>query len=166
MLLWLAGNIKREGRQIKQSMQNTCCPELEPTWRIWRGDGKAVSYTLGRNEITVADIDAICTTQITNKIFDMIEAVATRQQRKALDYYYDLLRLKEPPMRILYLLARTIPSAFAGERSDEPGSRQKHHRKKSGTSSFVAGKYMQQSRSFTMRELKVSWKKRSIQKKL
>ena len=36
----------------------------------------------------------------------MIEAVATRQQRKALDYYYDLLALKEPPMRILYLLAR------------------------------------------------------------
>ena len=67
---------------------------------------KLFSYTLGRNEITVADIDAICTTQITNKIFDMIEAVATRQQRKALDYYYDLLALKEPPMRILYLLAR------------------------------------------------------------
>ena len=63
---------------------------------------KLFSYTLGRNEITVADIDAICTTQITNKIFDMIEAVATRQQRKALDYYYDLLALKEPPMRILY----------------------------------------------------------------
>ena len=38
------------------------------------------------------------------KIFDMIEAVATRRRRKALDYYYDLLALKEPPMRILYLL--------------------------------------------------------------
>ena len=57
-------------------------------------------------EITVEDIDAICTTQISNKIFDMVEAVAAKQQKKALNYYYDLLALKEPPMRILYLLAR------------------------------------------------------------
>ena len=95
---------------------------------------KLFSYTLGRNEITVADIDAICTTQITNKIFDMIEAVATRQQRKALDYYYDLLALKEPPMN--------------------QGADKSTIAKKAGLHPFVAGKYMQQSRSFTMRELK------------
>ena len=64
---------------------------------------KLFSYTMGQEEITVQDIDEICTTQITNKIFDMVEAVALKQQKKALEYYYDLLALKEPPMRILYL---------------------------------------------------------------
>ena len=59
-----------------------------------------------RKEVTMQDVDDICTTQITNKIFEMVEAVAEKQQKKALDYYYDLLALKEPPMRILYLLTR------------------------------------------------------------
>ena len=61
---------------------------------------------MGKEEIEISDIEAICTTQITNKIFDMVEAVAMKNQKKALDYYYDLLALKEPPMRILYLLTR------------------------------------------------------------
>ena len=139
LLLWLAGNIKREGRQIKQStaeyMLSRTGTDME---NLEREMEKLFSYTLGRNEITVADIDAICTTQITNKIFDMIEAVATRQQRKALDYYYDLLALKEPPMRILYLLARQFRLLL--QVKDEPGSRQKHHRKKSGTSSICGRK--------------------------
>ena len=40
LLLWLAGNIKREGR-LSSPLQNTCCPELEPTWRIWSGRWKS-----------------------------------------------------------------------------------------------------------------------------
>ena len=36
----------------------------------------------------------------------MIAAIANRQTRKAMDLYEDLLTLKEPPMRILFLIAR------------------------------------------------------------
>ena len=155
LLLWLAGNIKREGRQIKQStaeyMLSRTGTDME---NLEREMEKLFSYTLGRNEITVADIDAICTTQITNKIFDMIEAVATRQQRKALDYYYDLLALKEPPMRILYLLARQFRLLLQVKDLMNQGADKSTIAKKAGLHPFVAGKYMQQSRSFTMRELK------------
>ena len=67
---------------------------------------KVISYTLGRDIITEEDIDAVCITQVTNKIFDMITAIANRQTRKAMDLYEDLLTLKEPSMRILFLIAR------------------------------------------------------------
>ena len=56
--------------------------------------------------MTVKDIDEICTTHISSQIFAMVEAVAAKRQKQALSYYYDLLALKEPPMRILYLLVR------------------------------------------------------------
>ena len=155
LLLWLAGNMKREGRRIKQStaeyMLSRTGTDME---NLEREMEKLFSYTLGRNEITVADIDAICTTQITNKIFDMIEAVATRQQRKALDYYYDLLALKEPPMRILYLLARQFRLLLQVKDLMNQGADKSTIAKKAGLHPFVAGKYMQQSRSFTMKELK------------
>ena len=44
------------------------------------------AYTLDEMEITPAAIDEICTTQISNKIFEMVEAVAAKQQKKALDH--------------------------------------------------------------------------------
>ena len=139
--LWLAGIVKREGRQIKavtaEYMLSRTGTDME---NLEREMEKLFSYTLGRNEITVADIDAICTTQITNKIFDMIEAVATRQQRKALDYYYDLLALKEPPMRILYLLARQFRLLLQVKDLMNQGADKSTIAKKSGTSSICGRK--------------------------
>ena len=44
--------------------------------------------------------------QITGRIFDMITDIAARRQTRALEKYYDLMALKEPPMRILFLIAR------------------------------------------------------------
>ena len=36
----------------------------------------------------------------------MVRAVTEKNQKRALELYYDLLTLKEPPMRILFLLAK------------------------------------------------------------
>ena len=152
LLLWLAGNIKREGRQIKQStaeyMLSRTGTDME---NLEREMEKLFSYTLGRNEITVADIDAICTTQITNKIFDMIKRDAQGSKEAGLAH---LLALKEPPMRILYLLARQFRLLLQVKDLMNQGADKSTIAKKAGLHPFVAGKYMQQSRSFTMRELK------------
>ena len=76
---------------------------------------------MNHTEITAADIDEICTTQIGNHIFDMVDAVAAKEQKKALDYYYDLLTLKEPPMRILYLLTRQFRILMEVKEMDRTG---------------------------------------------
>ena len=107
LLLWIAGNMKREGKLIKESTARYLVTKTGADMEnLEKEMEKLFSYTLGNAEITMQDVDDICTTQITNKIFEMVEAVAEKQQKKALDYYYDLLALKEPPMRILYLLTR------------------------------------------------------------
>lgn len=63
---------------------------------------KLLSYTEGRDVITTEDVDAICTVQTTGQVFEMIRALSEKKQKRALDLYYDLLALKEPPMRILF----------------------------------------------------------------
>ena len=73
---------------------------------------KVFCYALERDTITKEDIDAVCVTQITNHIFEMVDAVAAGNQQKALDLYYELLALKEPPMRILFLLVRQYRMLF------------------------------------------------------
>ena len=115
---------------------------------------KLFSYTMGQEEITVQDIDEICTTQITNKIFDMVEAVAAKQQKKALEYYYDLLALKEPPMRILYLLSRQFKLLLHVKELVKQGQDKAQIAKNAGLHPFVAGKYMSQCRNFKSSELR------------
>ena len=67
---------------------------------------KLICYALDRDVITAEDVMAVTTEQTTNKIFEMVNAIAEHNQRKALDLYYDLLTLKEPPMRIMFLITR------------------------------------------------------------
>ena len=107
LLYWIAGSVKKEGMKIKESTARYLVSKTGTDMEnLEKEMEKLFSYAMGREEVTMQDIDEICTTQITNKIFDMVEAVALKQQKKALEYYYDLLALKEPPMRILYLLSR------------------------------------------------------------
>lgn len=115
---------------------------------------KLFSYTLGRNEITAADIEAVCTTQIANKIFDMVEAVAAKQQKKALDYYYDLLALKEPPMRILYLLSRQFRLLLEVKELMRQGYDKAQIAKTTKLHPFAAGKYMKQCKDFSGSQLR------------
>ena len=110
---WTAGCIQREGKKITErdviyflekvgtDMENIT-KELE----------KIFCYTLGRDVIAREDIDAVCVTQISNHIFEMVNAVAEKKQKKALDLYYELLALKEPPMRILFLMMRQYRNLF------------------------------------------------------
>lgn len=155
LLYWIAGNVKKEGRQIKESTARYLVAKTGTDMEnLEKEMEKLFSYTLGKNEITVQDVDDICTTQITNKIFEMIEAVATKQQKKALDYYYDLLALKEPPMRILYLLSRQFKLLLEVKNLLGRGCDKSQIAKTVGLHPFVAGKYMQQCRAFTGEELR------------
>ena len=115
---------------------------------------KLFAYTLDEKEITPAAIDEICTAQISNKIFEMVEAVAAKHQKKAMDLYYDLLALKEPPMRILYLLSRQFKQLMEVKALCIKGMDKSQIAKTVGIHPFVAGKYMSRCRSFGLEELR------------
>ena len=68
--------------------------------------GKLIDYVGEREVIERKDIDEIVTVEITNQIFEMVSAIAQGEQKKAMKLYGHLLSLREPPMRILFLIAR------------------------------------------------------------
>lgn len=65
-----------------------------------------VSYVGEREEITIRDLEELTSSQTTNQIFVMLEAIARKQREKVLTLYYDLIELKESPFGILALLVR------------------------------------------------------------
>ena len=109
---------------------------------------------MGRDVITREDIESVCTTQTTNKIFDMIRAVTEKNQKKALDLYYDLLALKEPPMRILFLLARQFNLILQVKELQRQGYDNQGIAKKTGLQHFVVRNYQTYGRQYTAEQLR------------
>lgn len=154
LVLWVAGLVKKEGKRLQESTIRYLISKVGTDMENLEKElEKLFCYTLEREEIQIQDVDAICTEQITNKVFDMVEAVANKQQKKALDYYYDLLALKEPPMRILYLLARQFKLLLEVQELVKKGYGKKQIAETAGLHPFVAGKYMTQCRNFKKAEL-------------
>ena len=89
-----------------------------------------------------------------DKIFDMINAIAEKRQKKALDLYYDLLALKEPPMRILFLITRQFNLLMQVKELRNQGFDTQALAPKIGLQSFIARNYVRQAESFTLERLK------------
>ena len=114
---------------------------------------KLLCYTLEKDVIEETDVENICANQITGKIFEMVDAIAGKEQKKALDLYYDLLTLKEPPMRILFLVVRQFQILMQLCTMADKGFDYKHMAAKAGVPEFAVRKYLGQARKFTPNQL-------------
>lgn len=155
LILWIASFVKKEGKKVQEStvryLISKAGTDME---KLEKELEKLFSYTAFRDEITMQDVEDICTTQINNRIFDMVEAVARKQQKKALDLYYDLIALKEPPLRILALLTRQFRILIEVKDLVKKGFGRKQVAESAGLHPFVAGKCMEQSRGFSQGQIR------------
>ena len=155
LLRWIMGLAKQEGKQMSESVARYFLGKVGNDMDNIRQElEKLFCYCLHHTDIRVDDIEEICTTQIGNHIFDMVDAVANKEQKKALDYYYDLLALKEPPMRILYLLVRQFRILMEIKELEKTGYGPKEMASKAGLMPFLIGKYRAQARAFSGKELR------------
>ena len=151
---WIAGLLAKDNLKISRE---ACDLILDKTGAgmdyIKQEIEKLVSYCQGRDVVTVEDVEKVCTTQTTSHIFDMISAIANKKQQQALDLYYDLLELKEPPMRILYLIVRQFNGILQVKDLMSRGISGKEIASKIGAAQFVASKYQAQAKYFEMNTL-------------
>ena len=137
---WVQGLVKKEHKTMEPGdivyFLNKVGTDME---NITKELEKLVCYAMDRDVLTREDIDAVCVTQITSHIFEMVNAVAEKNQRKALDLYYELLALKEPPMRILFLLTREYRILFHVKALLKQGYGRKEIASKAGLHPFAAG---------------------------
>lgn len=146
---WVAGILGREGKKITE---NTLQLFLSKTGsdmeNIQMELEKLICYCLDRDIVTAEDVEAVCATRVANHIFDMINAIAARQTKQALELYYDLLALKEPPMRILFLIARQCNMLLQAKELKNKGFDNRTIGSKIGVAPFIAGKYLNQAAQF------------------
>lgn len=155
LIRWILGRIQREGKKITQYvMQLFLSKTGSDMENIDKELEKLICYTLDKTEISAADVEAICTGQTENKIFEMIDAISAKNQKKALDLYYDLLALKEAPMRILFLIARQFQNLLLIKSMSAKGYPAVSIAKTAGMPSFAVQKNLRQAGAFKINQLK------------
>lgn len=154
LIIWITSILKQEQKQIKEPVLRFFLERTGTDMEHIRQElDKLCAYTLGQNEITFEDVITITTQITTSKIFDMLEAIVKGNQQIALDYYYDLLSLKEPPLRILALLVRQFNLILQTKEMDKRSISRSDIAKEAGIPAFVVSKYLEQGKRFTKEQL-------------
>jgi len=152
---WIFQLVRREGKQIETQTVNHFLYKVGTNMEnIFSEMEKLFSYTYERDRITKEDVDKVCATEIRNHIFEMVSAVAEGKQKKALNLYYELLALKEPPMRILFLMTRQYRTLLQVKELVKSRYSRQEIAGKIGLPPFVAGKYIDQVGGFRISKLR------------
>ena len=154
---WAGGILAGEGKKITaQTMELLLEKTGDDMENIRMELEKLVSYTLGRDVITASDVEEICTTRITSRVFNMVEAITEGNVRKALDLYEDLLALKEEPRKILPLIGRQFNQIFQVKELMSQGMNRGTIGSALKLKPYIAGKLMNQARAYSPDRLRAA----------
>lgn len=152
---WVLTVLQKNGKKLTQpTMQLFLEKAGNSMGNIDRELEKLICYVGDREIIQMDDVEEICTGQTENRIFDMIHMMAEKRQKEALELYYDLLALKEPPMRILFLLVRQFNILLQVKTMVAAGMEQNQISDRAGLRSFTIRRYRSEAGHFSVQKLK------------
>ena len=151
---WAGGILARDGKKITgRTMEQFLAAAGDDMENIRMELEKLICYVGDREVVTDADVQAICTVHVNSRIFEMVAAIVAGETKKAMDLYEDLLTLKEPPMRILYLIARQFNQILQVKELMGQGMDRQTIASRLKMQPFVVGKTMPQARAFTREQI-------------
>ena len=154
---WVLTMLKKEGKQITESTLELFLEKTGTDMHVIRQEmEKLACYTLDKDVIEKADVEAVCITRITGHIFDMVDAIGVRDRQRALALYNELQALREPPIRILFLIGRHMNLLLQIKDLKKRGVDQKSMAAKVGVPPFAVGKYIKQCGLYKSEQLKLA----------
>lgn len=157
---WVMGLLKKENKLITPDALTLLLDKTGTSMEnIRREVEKLVCYKYYDEGITASDVEELCIVQIQNQIFDMVEAVAQKKQKQALKLYYNLLALKEAPMKILALIARQFNMLLQVKEMKTKGYHESDIAKQTGLNPYyLKKKYIPQAAQFRQAQLETALK--------
>ncbi|MBO5144969.1 MAG: DNA polymerase III subunit delta [Lachnospiraceae bacterium] len=155
---WIMGLLKKENKLITPDALNLLLDKTGTNMEnIRREVEKLVCYKYYEEGITAEDVEELCIVQMQNRIFDMVEAVAQKNRKQALDLYYNLLALKEAPMKILALIARQFHMLLQVKEMKLKGYPESEIAGRTGLNPyFLKKKYIPQAAQFKLLQLEAA----------
>ena len=151
---WIVNKLRAEGKTIGNAAL-TCFVERVGTdmSNISMELEKVVCYAIDRNEITASDVQAVCANWISSQIFAMTDAIVEKNQKKAINLYYDLLALKEPPAKILALITRQFNIMLQVKQMHDNRYDNNTIAREVSLNPYFVGKYINWAKGYSFKEL-------------
>ncbi len=157
---WITGILKQDGKRISEHCVEFFLDKTGTDMENIRTElEKLICYCIDKDVVEEADVEAVCVANITNHIFDMVTAISEKQTKKALELYYDLLALKEAPMRIVFLIARQMNILLQIKQLKKKGHDNRSIAEKVGIPPFVVGKNAAMAAKFKEKDLRAAVEK-------
>lgn len=110
---WVLSKIKAENKEITSSALRLFLSTVGDNMAVIQTElEKLLCYCLNKTGITEADVKMVCTEQLTDKVFEMIDQMSLGNQKRALELYHDLLALKVAATKTMTLIARQYNILF------------------------------------------------------
>ncbi len=106
---WILGRIQKAGRKITASAYAAFFQRSHASMDLMEMElEKLISYCADSGEITREAVETLCAENPDSKVFDLIDALGEKNQKKAFHIYRDMLRQNQSAMGIMALLARNF----------------------------------------------------------
>ncbi|MCR5403459.1 MAG: DNA polymerase III subunit delta [Butyrivibrio sp.] len=152
---WLRSKFQAEGKSISPGAQSVLLDRVGTDMSNLSTEiEKLVCYCIDRGEIKEGDIEAVCANYLTSSIFAMTDAISGQEKKKAMEVYYDLIALKEPPARILSLITRQFNLMIRIKEMTDNKRDRRSIAQSLKLADFVVGKYQNWARSYTYEQLR------------
>ena len=155
LIRWASRKFKASGREIDSDTAAKLVENCEQGMtEILNEIEKLTAYTEGRQRITSEDIEKVCTKSIKSRIFDLTDAIAEKKSARALGLLNDMIILKEPVPKILFMIARQFRQILQIRLLQEEGCGPGEVASRMGMSPYIAGKILRQASNFSQARLK------------
>lgn len=153
---WAARIFDTNGKKITRANMSYLLANVGSDMEVLsREIEKLICFNLKKNTIDKESIDLVCVKQLNVRIFDMIDAISMKNQKKTLDCYYELLAEKEPPLRILFMISRQFDLMLQAKTFTANGMNRSQIAQTMGVQDFIVGKCINQCRNFSVKDLKM-----------
>ena len=147
--------LKKEGKRISVETAGRILDKTGNDMAMLRSElEKLVSYCMDEDVIETEDVEIICSQNIEDKIFELIDAISEKNARKAMELYYDMLALKEPPIKLLVLMEKQFNQLLQIRLLRDEGEQRDTIAGKVGINPYFIGSYMNRASKYSAEELR------------
>lgn len=154
LLPYVKRRVEREGKQISDAVAMTLITLVGNSLRDLVSEiGKLVAYVGERRVITAKDIQEVCTRGHEVTIFQLVDAIGDRKLDRALGLLREVLQGEEPPLLILYMIARQFRLILQARILLDRGLPATRLPAELGVPPFLSQRLAAQARRFSLREV-------------
>ncbi len=154
LLAWIKGLCREEGKIMDDAVIFYFLEHMGTDMLLLRNElEKLFCYKLDSANITLDDVQTVCVTQATSKMFAMLDAIGMRNRKQALLLYRDLLALRESPIGILRMLQRHYNILMQVLALSKDGKNNKEMAAACSIPPFSVKKYASQAGKYTLDQL-------------